>query len=140
VQGKVISSNTEHQLAAVYFPGLLINTRGVLGKNIEVRVNKMKATMLIIIVGLAGPQTAEFDSMEACMKQAPIIEMQAAIKDVACIPSSNGSWININDYNNMLDGFLRMVDAIKEREEIWGEPHLNQHGNWEPVLTDPKHE
>lgn len=135
MQGKVISSNTEHQLAAVCFLGLLINTRDVLGRNIEDRVDKMKATMLIIIASLAGPQTAEFDSMEACLKQAPIIELQPAIKEVACIPSNNsnnGSWININDYNDMLAGFLKMIDTINERQETWGEPRLNRYGHWEP--------
>jgi len=132
VQGKVISSNTEHQLAAVYFLGLLINIRDVLGRNIEDRVDKMKATMLIIIASLAGPQTAEFDSMEACLKQAPIVEKQSAIKEVACIPSNNRNWINFND----LDIFLQMLDAVNERQETWGEPRLNQHGQWEPRLSE----
>ena len=71
--------------------------------------------------------------MEACLKQAPIVEKQLVIKEVACIPSSNRNWINFND-------FLKMMDAISERREIWGEPYLNQHGNWEPLLTDPKNE
>ena len=133
MQGEVISLNTEHPLAAVCFLGLLINTRGVLGKNIEDRVTKMKATMLIIVAGLMGPQEAEFDSMEACLKQAPIVEKQSAIKDVACIPSNNNrNWINFND----LDIFLQMLDAINERQETWGEPYLNQNGQWEPRLNE----
>ena len=126
VQGRDISSNTEHQLAAVHFLGLLINTRSVLGKNTEVRVNNMKATMLIIVAGLMGPQEAEFDTMEACLKQAPIVKKQSAIKDVACIPSSNRNWVNLND----LDIFLQMLDAIKERTETWP-PYINNYGLWE---------
>ena len=92
--------------------------------------------MLIIVAGLMGPQEAEFESMEACLKQAPIVEKQAAIKEVACIPSSNRNWINFND----LDIFLQMLDAINERQETWGEPRLNQYGGWEPRLIDPENE
>jgi hypothetical protein len=78
----------------------------------------MNVTMIILLAGLAGPQTAEFNSMEACLKQAPIIKAQSAIENVACIPSNNERKIDINNFNDMLDGFLRMVDTINERQML----------------------
>ena len=92
----------------------------------------IKATMIIILTSLGSPHTAEFDSMETCLKQAPIIEEQSAILEVACIPSSKGNWININDYNVMLEGFLNMMDAINRRQD--------EYDHWVPLLVEPEHE
>ena len=86
----------------------------------------LKATMIILIAGLADPQTAEYDSLDACFKAAPAIVAQESVESAACVPAQKPRTIDLSN------AFRSMIDAIREHEETWGDPYSPKSGHWEP--------
>jgi|TARA_R110002073_G_scaffold274041_2_gene437560 hypothetical protein len=92
----------------------------------------LKATMIILIAGLADPQTAEYDSLDACFKAAPAIVAQESVESAACVPAQKPRSIDLSNFNTMINAFRTMIDAIREHEETWGDPYSPKSGHWEP--------
>ena len=92
----------------------------------------LKATMIILIAGLADPQTAEYDSLDACFKAAPAIVAQESVESVACVPAQKPRAIDLSNFNPMITAFLSMIDAIRQHVETWGDPLRKIVGMWEP--------
>lgn len=78
----------------------------------------MKAIMVVLVMGMAHPHEAEFDSMEACLKHAPIVQAQAAVEEAACVPYTPRK-IDLSNFQVMADSFLMMVDQFRQRADMW---------------------
>ncbi len=78
----------------------------------------MKAMIVVLIMGMAHPHEAQFDSMEECLKQAPIVQAQVAVEEAACVPYTPRT-VDMTNFQMMADSFLIMIDQIRQRAEMW---------------------
>lgn len=79
----------------------------------------MKAMMVVLVVGMSFPHEAKFDSMEECLKQAPLVQLQSGVEEAVCVPYTPRT-MDLSNFQVMTDSFLTMIDQFRERSEAWG--------------------